>query len=189
MNKLLMGAVFALPLAVGWATSQTASSVAAHAPSLACAGGAEDPIDVSFEIVAAKSTDRGERLLVHAAVHNHFDAAARTIMAHEVVTDRGVVIRERKKSRIETTDADGHRVEQLQTPDALEPGFYEMRVSAAGVIDESGEDSLAVKSMFFEVTKHGTLPISHDEFMKRSNAGLAFFKPGSDEEMLEEVKR
>lgn len=181
MRNYWLGVAFAVPLAVGWATAPSPSGDTAHDE--ICAGGAEDPIDVSFEITAVDRTDRGERLTVHAAVHNHFDASARTVMAYELVDDRGNVIVDAKKSRVASIESRGQRVEVLTTPEELKAGFYELRATAAGIDEKSGEDSIAIKSMFFEVGESGVLPITHDEFLMKSNANLAFLDPSSEEEV------
>lgn len=181
MRNFWLGIAFAVPLAVGWATTSSPSGDASH--DAICAGGAEDPIDVSFEITAVDRTDRGERLTVHAAVHNHFDVRARTVMAYELVDDRGNVIVEAKKSPVAAVESRDQRVEVLTTPEHLEHGFYELRATVAGIEEKTGEDSIAIKSMFFEVGDSGVLPITHDEFLMKSNANLAFLEPGSDEEV------
>lgn len=174
MKPVALVAAFALPLAVGWMTAPDGGTPLGQDHDTLCAGGSGSPIDVSFEILAVDQTKTGESLSVHVEVHNHFKASAEALAALEIVDDRGNTIQKPERVDLGRLEAGRGRVFALQTPPDLKPGFYELRVTAAGLEAETKDNSIAMQSLFFSFGPDGVLPLAHDDFLLKSNAGLAF---------------
>lgn len=174
MKAVALMAAFAVPMAVGWLTVPGDGVVPNQDHQEICEGGSESPIDVSFEIMAVDSSKFGESLSIHAEIHNHFEAAAQALLVHEILDDRGNSIQEPTKVEVGLIEAGNIEVLALRTPPDLKPGFYELRVTAAGLESKTNDDSIAIQSLFFSIGREGILPVTHDDFLVKSNAGLAF---------------
>jgi hypothetical protein len=173
MKSVIYAAAFVLPLLIGSAAKYRGEPApeTAFLDHVDCHG-AEPGVDVAIEVLASERTEKGEDLALHAEVHNHFERAANTMLAYELVDDRGRSIRAPKKLKAARVSKQERRVVPLSVGAGLAPGFYQLRVTAAGVEDETNADAVAIDSLFLKVGDDGVVPISHDEFHLTSNANL-----------------
>jgi hypothetical protein len=153
----------------GGASHATSHSPHAAEPGELCGGGQEHPLAVELFASAVRSGPGGEVVEVDLQIANRFGRAAATAYSVEFVDDRGnPVLAPRRSGRIPLAQAHGRHAAVLSTPAALRDGYYQMRVTVAGLAGE--EESAQYKHLYFRVEQGRITPIEYEEWVTRSRA-------------------
>lgn len=140
-----------------------------------CQGGAEERVSVKLEPDELLRGRAGERLGIGVHVHAHFEDPASLVGAVEIIDDRGRRLGATQNldvRRVAAKQATSYRVE---TPDGLRDGYYRVQVSVlARAGDAEVVEELSTHQLYFHVAQGAITPVTHDEWMTKSQAGLAF---------------
>lgn len=152
----------------------TSVAVAADEHPDDCKGGEDDLVTVALEpdeIVAGRG---GERLGIGVHVHPHFDGAAALVGAAEIIDDRGRRIGAAQALDRRTLPARSAASYRVATPDALRDGYYRVQVSVLARSDADRSEDYSTHQLYIHVAGGAVTPISVDEWLTRSQAGLVF---------------
>jgi hypothetical protein len=154
-------------------TTTTIGQAPAHADD--CQGGAEDRVTVKLEPDTIVRGRGGERLGIGVHVHPHFESDAAIVGAVEVIDDRGQRIGATQSLEVRRLAAKAPTSYRVETPEGLRDGYYRVQVS---LLARSGAaevtEALSTHQLYFNVAQGSLTPVSHEEWMTKSQAGLAF---------------
>jgi len=156
-------------------TSTPTAAVAAASHADDCRGGEEDAVTVRLdpdEIIEGRG---GERMALGIHVHHHFGDPASIVGAIEVIDDRGRRIGTTRELDVRAVPARASTAYRIETPEALANGYYRVQVS---VLARAGKvavtDDFSTHQLYFHVADGSVTPVTSDEWLTRSQAGLVF---------------
>jgi hypothetical protein len=140
-----------------------------------CHGGEDDPISVALEPQAID----GARATIGIHVHQHLDTATDVVGAVELIDDRGRRIgltTDLALRRVAPRTATTYR---FDTPDRLPDGYYRVQLTVLARAERAlaDADDFSTHQLYFHVARGITTPVTSDEWLTRSEAGLAFKAP------------
>ncbi len=139
-----------------------------------CRGGEEDAVTVKLE----PGRSDGGRMAIEVHVHQHFDDAANVVGAVEIIDDRGRRIGTTGELALRPVPARSATSYRIATPQALANGYYRVQVSLLARVDRvAGDEDFSTQQLYFHVADGSITPVTSDEWLTRSQSGLAFSSP------------
>jgi hypothetical protein len=140
-----------------------------------CQGGAEEEVSVKLEVDELVRGRAGERLGLGIHVHAHFEDPAELVGAVEIIDDRGGRIGALQSLEARRVAPKGTTSYRVATPDGLRDGYY--RAQASVLVRVGGverREEMSTRQLYFHVAQGTVTPVTHEEWMTKSQAGLAF---------------
>jgi hypothetical protein len=152
----------------------TAAATAAPHAGDDCRGGEEDAVTVKLE----PGRIDGGRMAIDVHVHQHFEDAANVVGAVEVIDDRGRRIGTIGELAPRPVPARSATAYSIETPGALADGYYRVQVSLLARVNRAaGDEDFSTHQLYFHIAGGSVTPVTSEEWLTRSQSGLAFSSP------------
>ena len=158
----------------------TATAPAASVPTADdsdCAGGQAEVVTARITAAAIKQRGSSQALAVAIDVEHQLDDRAAVIGAVEVVDDRGRRIGARRDLPRAALDRGARTTYPFETPAGLGDGYYRILATVLARGEQSRTEELAMPQLYVHVAGGVITPVTSEEWLTRSNAGLAFTQP------------